>query len=288
MNAKKLVIVSGLPGSGKSIALRTLEDLGYYCIDNLPLFLLKELIVGLAGADNDVFSQTAVGIDARNQPQQLDGLPKLLELVCDGPFECRVLYLEAQTETLIKRFSETRRKHPLTAPDRPLAEAIEFERKLLKPILSNSDLRIDTTHTSIHQLRDLVRERPRDGVPPKVSMLLQTFGFKHGIPQDVDFIFDVRCLPNPHWQPELRSLTGLDPAVAYFLEGLPEVEAMHGDLARFFDRWIPRFEAGGRSYLTVAVGCTGGQHRSVYIAEQLKRYFEAEGRKVMVRHRELP
>jgi len=287
MSAKKLVIVSGLSGSGKSVALNTLEDLGYYCIDNLPLFLLKELVAGLAGADNDTFARTAVGIDARNQPQQLDGLPGLLERVCNGPFECRVLYLEARTETLIKRFSETHRKHPLTVPNRALAEAIELERKLLEPILSDSDLRIDTTHTNVHQLRDLVRARLRDGAPPKISILLQTFGFKHGIPQDVDFIFDVRCLPNPHWQPELRPLTGLDPAVAHFLEELPEVEEMYGDLARFFDRWIPRFEADGRSYLTVAVGCTGGQHRSIYIAEQLKRHFEAEGRKVMVRHREL-
>lgn len=287
MNAKRLVIVSGLSGSGKSIALHTLEDLGYYCIDNLPLFLLKELVAGLAEADNDAFTRTAVGIDARNQPQQLDGLPRLLELVCNGPFECRILYLEAQTETLIKRFSETRRKHPLTAPDRPLAEAIEFERRLLEPILSDSNLRIDTTHTNVHQLRDLVREHLRDGAPPKVSILLQTFGFKHGPPQDVDFVFDVRCLPNPHWQPELRPLTGLDPAVAHFLEGLPEVEEMYGDLARFFDRWIPRFEADGRSYLTVAVGCTGGQHRSVYITEQLKSHFETSGRKVTVRHREL-
>jgi len=288
MNAKRLVIVSGLSGSGKSVALHTLEDLGYYCIDNLPLFLLKELVAGLANADSDVFAQTAVGIDARNQPEQLDGLPELLELVCNGPFECRILYLEAQTETLIKRFSETRRKHPLTAPDRPLAEAIEFERKLLEPILSDSNLRIDTTHTNVYQLRDLVREYLRgDDAPLKVSILLQTFGFKHGIPQDVDFVFDVRCLPNPHWQPELRPLTGLDPAVAHFLEGLPEVDAMYGDLARFFDRWIPRFEADGRSYLTVAVGCTGGQHRSVYIAEQIKRHFETSGRKVVVRHREL-
>jgi len=287
MNAKKLVIVSGLSGSGKSVALHTLEDLGYYCIDNLPLFLLEGLVTSLAEADSDVFTQTAVGIDARSRPERLNGLPKLLEPVRNGPFECCILYLEARTETLIKRFSETRRKHPLTAPERPLAEAIELERKLLEPILTDSNLRIDTTYTNVHQLRDLVREHLRDGAPPKISILLQTFGFKHGIPQDVDFVFDVRCLPNPHWQPELRPLTGLDPAVACFLRGLPEVAEMYGDLARFFDRWIPRFEADGRSYLTVAVGCTGGQHRSVYIAEQLKRHFEAEGRKVMVRHREL-
>lgn len=288
MSTKKLVIVSGLSGSGKSTALHTLEDLGYYCIDNLPLFLLKELVAGLEGANDDAFAKTAVGIDARNQPQQLGELLELLEPICNGPFECHLLYLEARTEILIKRFSETRRRHPLTALDRPLAEAIELERRLLEPILNNPGLRIDTTHINIHQLRDLVREHLRDDTPHKVSILLQTFGFKHGIPQDVDFVFDVRCLPNPYWQPELRPLTGLDPAVTRFLEDSPEVEAMHNDLARFFGRWIPRFEADGRSYLTIAVGCTGGQHRSVYIAKRLKRHFETGGHQVIVRHRELP
>lgn len=289
MTATRLVIVSGLSGSGKSVALHTLEDLGYYCIDNLPLFLLKELALGLQGATDLAFTNTAVGIDARNQPEQLRALPNLVERLCGPEKGCKVLvlYLEAQTETLIKRFSETRRKHPLTAPDRSLAEAIELERKLLEPILNDADLRIDTTHTNVHQLRDLVRERLGDDTPHKVSILLQTFGFKHGVPKDVDFVLDMRCLPNPHWQPELRPLTGLDTQVAHFLEDAAEVGEMRDDLARFFDRWIPRFEADGRSYLTVAIGCTGGQHRSVYIGDQLKRHLEAQGRKVMVRHREL-
>lgn len=287
MRTKKLVIVSGLSGSGKSVALHTLEDLGYYCIDNLPLFLLKELAGGLEQAKNGAFTNTAVGIDARNQSEQLEGLPELVDKLCSGSLECRILYLEAQTETLIKRFSETRRKHPLTDADHSLAEAIDLERKLLEPILSDADLRVDTTHTNVHQLRDLVRERLGDDSPHKVSILLQTFGFKHAVPHDVDFVIDVRCLPNPHWQPELRPLTGLDPAVARFLEDSREVGEMRSDLARFFDRWIPRFEADGRSYLTIAVGCTGGQHRSVYIAEQLKKHFAGSDRRVMVRHREL-
>lgn len=287
MSANKLVIVSGLSGSGKSVALHTLEDLGYYCIDNLPLFLLENLALGLKGADENGFTNTAVGIDARNQPKQLRQLPGLVATLCDHAFDCRVLYLEAQTNTLIKRFSETRRKHPLTAHNRPLAEAIELERELLKPILSDADLRIDTTHTNVHQLRDLVRERLGEDNPHVVSILLQTFGFKHGVPNDVDFVLDVRCLPNPHWQPELRPLTGRESRVARFLEHAPEVSEMRDDLARFFDRWIPRFEADGRSYLTVAIGCTGGQHRSVYMGEQLRLHFEAGGRKVMVRHREL-
>ena len=196
MSANKLVIVSGLSGSGKSVALHTLEDHGYYCIDNLPLFLLKDLALGLPGMDGDAFTKTAVGIDARNQPEQLRHLPDLVGKLCDQRFDCRVLYLEAQTNTLIKRFSETRRKHPLTANDRSLAEAIELERELLKPILGDADLRIDTSHTNVHQLRGLVRERLGEDSQREVSILLQTFGFKHGVPQDVDFVLDVRCLPN--------------------------------------------------------------------------------------------
>jgi UPF0042 nucleotide-binding protein len=232
-----------------------------------------------------MLANTAVGIDARNQPELLRELPDLVNKLREN-FDCRILYLEAQSETLIKRFSETRRKHPLTAPDRALAEAIDLERELLEPILSDADLRIDTTHTNVHQLRDLVRER-LGSADHKVSILLQTFGFKHGVPHDVDFVLDVRCLPNPHWQPELRRLTGLDADVARFLEASPEVGEMREDLQQFFDRWIPRFEADGRSYLTVAIGCTGGQHRSVYMGERLRRHFAAAGRRVMIRHREL-
>ncbi len=287
MDHKKLIIVSGLSGSGKSVALHTLEDLGYYCIDNLPLFLLRELALGLEQTEARPFEHTAVGIDARNQPEHLGELPRLVEELRARDFECRVLYLEAQADTLIKRFSETRRKHPLTAEDRPLAEAIELERELLEPILSGADLRIDTTHTNVHQLRDLVRDRLGEDAPARVSVLLQTFGFKHGVPRDVDFVIDVRCLPNPHWQTELRPLTGLDPAVARFLEDSPEVAEMRDDLTAFFDRWIPRFEADGRSYLTIAIGCTGGQHRSVYMADQLRRHFASQGRRAMIRHREL-
>jgi UPF0042 nucleotide-binding protein len=284
----ELVIVSGLSGSGKSVALHTLEDLGYYCIDNLPIFLLKDLAIGLGDARRAVFAKTAVGIDARNQSDHLRELPMLVSELQRRSFQVRVLYLEAEAETLIKRFSETRRKHPLTDRDRPLAEAIDLERHLLEPILSVADLRVDTTHTNVHQLRDVLRARFSSEGHTQVSILLQTFGFKHGVPRDADFVLDVRCLPNPHWQQALRPLTGLDPQVAEFLEQAPEVTEMRDDLRRFFDRWIPRFEADGRSYLTIAIGCTGGQHRSVYMADQLRRHFETRGWKVVVRHRELP
>lgn len=284
----RLVIVSGLSGSGKSVALRTLEDLGYYSIDNLPVFLLKELALGLTGASDAAYTLTAVGIDARNTEQHLGELPELIGHARAQGIACRLLFLEADTDTLIKRFSETRRKHPLTRADRPLAEAIELERRLLEPIRGEAEVTIDTTRTNVHELRALVRERIAGNASPKAAILLQSFGFKDGVPHDVDFLFDVRCLPNPHWRPDLRPLTGRDAPVMEFLEANVEVAQMRADLIAFFDRWVPCFETDGRSYLTIAFGCTGGQHRSVYMAEALRRHFEAGGHSVMVRHRDLP
>jgi UPF0042 nucleotide-binding protein len=284
----RLIIVSGLSGSGKTVALRTLEDLGYYSIDNLPVFLLKELALGLTWASDATYSLTAVGIDVRNTKQHLRELPELIRHARSQGVECRVLFLEADTDTIIKRFSETRRKHPLTGEDRPLAEALELERRLLEPIRGEADVTIDTTRTNVHELRGLVRESVAGNTSTKAAILLQSFGFKNGVPHDVDFLFDVRCLPNPHWQPELRPLTGRDAQVAAFLEASPDVGQMRADLVAFFERWVPCFETDGRSYLTVAFGCTGGQHRSVYMAEALRCHFEAGGHSVMVRHRDLP
>jgi RNase adapter protein RapZ len=292
----RLVIVSGLSGSGKSVALHTLEDVGFYCIDNLPLFLLENLALGLHEGRDDAFTLTAVGVDARTSQgtgadagrDELGHLPELVRTARARGIGCDVLFLDARTETLIKRFSETRRKHPLTRGDRSLDEAIRLERSLLEPIRSCADIRIDTTQTNVHELRDLVRSRLVGGASPKASILLQSFGFKHGVPHDVDFVFDLRCLPNPHWQPELRHLTGRDRPVIAFLDASEEFCRMRTDLQDFFDRWIPRFETDGRSYLTVAIGCTGGQHRSVYMTESLRHHFEAGGHQVMVRHRELP
>jgi len=284
----RLVIVSGLSGSGKSVALRTLEDLGFYSIDNLPLFLLKDLALGLKDAVDEVFSNTAVGVDARSNPGELKNLPDLILAAQARGVECQVVFLDAHTDTLIRRFSETRRRHPLTRQERPLAEAIKLERQLLEPIRQVADIRIDTTLTNVHELRDLVRVRLAGDASPKASILLQSFGFKHGLPQDTDFLFDVRCLPNPHWQSELKPLTGLARPVVEFLESSPDVIAMRNDIAAYFDRWIPLFETDGRFYLTIAIGCTGGQHRSVYLVEALRGHFERSGHKVMVRHRELP
>jgi UPF0042 nucleotide-binding protein len=283
----KLVIVTGLSGSGKSVALHALEDLGYYCIDNLPVFLLEGFVSRLQGQGDDFYRLAAIGIDARNQSSGLKQAKKQVTMLRDKGLQCEIIFLEAQPDTLIRRFSETRRKHPLTGPNRPLAEAIKLERQLLEPFLSDADLHIDTTHTNVHELRDIVRTRLGDPEGMTLSLLFQSFGFKHSVPADADFVFDVRCLPNPHWQTELRPLTGLDEKVIDFLEKDGSVNSMREDLVGFLENWIPRFEADGRSYVTVAVGCTGGQHRSVYMAEKLAAHFRDKGRKVLTRHREL-
>jgi UPF0042 nucleotide-binding protein len=286
-----LIIVSGLSGAGKSVALRTLEDVGYVCIDNLPLFLLRDLAFGLKrnrARSDDGAPGTAVGIDARSGPGHLEQAPALIDELRAGGIEVRVMFLEANTPILVTRFSETRRKHPLTNDRRPLAEAIELERQLLEPLRAVADIQVETSQTNVHELRELVCEHLDSAVPVHASVLLQSFGFKHGVPDGVDFVFDLRCLPNPHWQPGLRPLSGLTAEVAAFLERAPEVLQMRDDLIGFFERWIPRFESDGRSYLTIGIGCTGGKHRSVYMVEALARHFGAQGHRVLVRHRELP
>ncbi|RDH89191.1 MAG: RNase adapter RapZ [endosymbiont of Seepiophila jonesi] len=282
----KLLILTGLSGSGKSIALHTLEDLGYYCIDNLPVCLFEAFSKHLIEAPEEAFQSSAVGIDARSQPDKLGRLPKMVDKMREQGINCEMIFLEAQSDTLIKRFSETRRKHPLSTADISLDEAIKRERVLLEPLISNADLCIDTTHTNLHELRDLIRGRV-SGDKQQVSLLVESFGFKHGVPRDIDFVFDVRCLPNPHWQAELRPFTGLDGPVAQFLENSEDTRQMRDDLIRFLEEWIPRFEADGRSYLTIAIGCTGGQHRSVFITDQLFRHFKSQGHKILSRHREL-
>jgi UPF0042 nucleotide-binding protein len=287
----EFIIVSGLSGAGKSVALRTLEDVGYVCIDNLPLFLLRDLALGLnraAAADGRDAAGTAVGIDVRNGPDHLAEVPRIIRELEDHGIRVRVLFLDAANGALIQRFSETRRKHPLTGSNRSLVEAIELERRLLEPLQYVAELQIDTTHTNVHELRDLMRAGLDAASTAQASVLLQSFGFKHGVPMGVDFVFDVRCLPNPHWQQDLRPLTGMDGPVVQFLERSPEVAQMRADLTGFLDRWIPRFETDGRSYLTIAVGCTGGRHRSVYMVETLGRHFSDTGHRVLVRHRELP
>ncbi len=283
----KLVIVSGLSGSGKSIALQTLEDCGFYCIDNLPVSLLEAFLQQAADPQQEAFRKTALSIDARNQSASLETFPDSIKLARDHGIDCQVLFLKAENETLLKRFSETRRKHPLTSISRSLAEAIKLERDLLQPVCSQADVLIDTTHTNVRQLRELVCARIETGKKQFMSLYFLSFGFKNGIPLDADFVFDARCLPNPHWQPSLRPKTGRDPEVIAFLEQSSEVQKYLDELAGFLGEWIPRFQAENRSYLTVAVGCTGGQHRSVYLVEHLARRFVNRNCDVLVRHREL-
>ncbi len=284
----KLVIVTGLSGSGKTIALNTLEDLGYYCIDNLPLLLLEPFAAALLAHSDPRFERAAIGIDARSRDSDLDSLTPILDTLRSHGVEIEILFFEARDETLIKRYSETRRRHPLSDDRHPLAEAIQLERKILEPFLDAADLRIDTTRMNVHQLRDQIRDRVGQRPSAEISLLFESFGFKHGVPNDADFVYDVRCLPNPHWQPELRPLTGRDPEVAEFLERHEKVQQMKESIIAFLEQWIPCFRDDGRAYLTISIGCTGGQHRSVYLTEHLSRHFERSGHRILTRHRELP
>lgn len=283
----KLVVISGRSGSGKTTALHVLEDIGYYCVDNLPVTLLKNLIDQLATQSSPPISEVAIGVDARNSVMQLEKLPTVLRELSADNVESQIIYLDADTQTLIKRFSETRRKHPISNDKNTLREAIERENNLLNPVSSSADLIIDTSHLTLHDLRDQIKMRvgqPHEGM----ALLFQSFGFKNGVPNDADLIFDVRCLPNPHWVTSLRSQTGRDPEVQTFLQGHQEVNDMIQDIAHFLNNWLPRFAANSRSYMTVAVGCTGGQHRSVYITEQLtKQFTQGKFNNVQARHREL-
>lgn len=284
----KLLIITGMSGSGKTIALRALEDAGFFCTDNLPVCLLEAFLEHMVESQGDEVEQIAVGIDARSQLANVVDLPQLINrLRQQQDFECEVISIEAKRETLIKRFSETRRKHPLSDHNLSLEQAIDKERALLAPLIDTADLHIDTTQTTLHELRDLIRKRVSGKDDCQLSISFESFGFKHGVPADADFVFDVRCLPNPHWQPELRPLTGLNSEVAKFLKGHDQTKKMLRDLTQFLQDWIPNFEADGRSYLTVAIGCTGGQHRSVYISNQLYQHFSANRPKVLNRHREL-
>lgn len=276
----QLVIVTGLSGSGKSIVLKMLEDSGYYCIDNLPATLLPQISEHLSQGHHD---QVAISIDTRSA--SLQALPQNLRQLKDSGMEVQVLFLEANVETLVKRYSETRRRHPLSNETNTLAESISHERHLLEPLV-DLGLRIDTSNLSANTLRNWVKEfviRKSNGL----TLLFSSFGFKHGIPLDADYVFDVRCLPNPYYDKELRPYTGQDQVICDFLEQQASVQMMFDDISGFVERWLPSFVADNRSYLTVALGCTGGQHRSVYLVERLGKYFREREGKVMIRHREL-
>ena len=283
----KLIIVSGLSGSGKTIALDTLEDCGYYCIDNLPVKLLEDFINHVMLVDKKTYAKTAIGIDARNQSESLANFSENLNMIRDKGINCEIIFMEAEEATLLKRYSETRRKHPLTDFNIPLKEALKIEKEMLMPVAKHANVMIDTSRTLYHQLRELIKDQVGERDFKHISLQFQSFGYKHGVPLDADFVFDARSLPNPYWIPELRGLTGKDQPVVDFLNEHSLVNEFYVDIINFLERWIPRFETEGRSYLTIAIGCTGGQHRSVFLVDALSRQFKSPALSVIVRHREL-
>ena len=325
LDDKRLVVVSGRSGSGKSTALHVLEDLGFTCIDNLPANMLAGLFEQLdqdslernaleanspeptnspernspeptnspeqnnsqASRSEELTTRIAVGIDARNLAGNLDRFPAILQQLRESGVRCDVIFLDASPRTLLRRFSETRRRHPLSSDSVDLKRAIALEGNILEPISSVADRRIDTSNMTLHQLRDLMSKQIAPNAGGMTAIMFQSFAFKRGVPADADFVFDVRCLPNPHWVPELRHFTGNDKPVIEFMESQTEVAAMFADLNGFLSRWIPAFLASNRSYLTIAIGCTGGQHRSVYLCNQLSQQFRHLGINLQVQHREL-
>jgi RNase adapter protein RapZ len=282
----KLTIISGRSGSGKSTALHILEDRGYYCIDNLPASLLPALADRLSADDTNV-PNIAVSIDARNIPTDLQQVPKIISELQAKEISTEIIFLDATSQTLLKRFSESRRKHPLSTESIDLCEAIDIESELLESISVMANLVIDTSSMSLHQFRDLVKSRLFEDTETRMALLFQSFGYKNGVPVDADLVYDVRCLPNPYWDTALRSLTGLNTEVISFLDAQAEVQEMYKDIRDYLDKWLPKFESNNRSYITVAIGCTGGQHRSVYMGEKLASYFSSKIKNVQIRHRDI-
>ncbi|GMG86596.1 RNase adapter RapZ [Biformimicrobium ophioploci] len=268
--------------------MQLLEDVGFNCIDNLPASLLPELVGKVARSANEGSgnARLALGIDVRNPWSDLKQAPEVIEKLRGSGVQCDVIYLDARAPTLIRRFSETRRKHPLTDENTHLSEALEREKDLLAPIAALADLVIDTSGLSLHQLREQIKNRVVGHEAPGMAVLFQSFGFKHGVPLDADLVFDCRCLPNPYWMPELRSKTGADSEVAEFLLAQPETTEMLDDIATYLKRWLPRYQNSNRSYTCIGIGCTGGRHRSVFVAERLAEFFKDQFPDVQVKHRE--
>ncbi|SJN57690.1 RNase adapter RapZ [Vibrio ruber] len=282
----RLIVVSGQSGAGKSVALRVLEDLGYYCVDNLPIDLLDAFLQSVQGSKQNV----AVSIDIRNLPHDPSILSETFRsLKSTVSYDVNVLFLDATEDALLKRYSETRRIHPLSLHNNnlTLAQAIAQEKQILAPLKKQADMLLDSTNKSIHELSETVRMRVEGRERKHLIIVFESFGFKYGLPSDADFVFDVRFLPNPHWQPELRAFTGLDAPVKSFLEQHAEVIDMRQHIQSFIDYWLPSLEKNNRSYLTIAIGCTGGKHRSVYLTQQIGEYFSQLGHQVQIRHTSL-
>jgi UPF0042 nucleotide-binding protein len=282
-----LIIVSGMSGSGKSVALKTLEDLGFYCVDNLPAELLPAFVRSVAG-DDGAPDKLAVGIDVRNRHNDLANIPDWLSAVGAMGLDPRLVFFDTQDTVLLRRYADTRRRHPLSHLGLVLADAISLERQVLKPLRQIADSVIDTSALNVHQLRRTVITEFGLGGDDSLSLLFESFAYRRGVPPDADFVFDARVLPNPHWNPELRPLSGRDRAVREYLEAQPEVAEYTGQVAQFLDTWLPRLRSDTRSYATIAFGCTGGRHRSVYLAEYLAAHCRERGwGEVAVHHREL-
>jgi len=280
----RILIVSGLSGSGKSVALHMLEDLGFYCIDNIPAALLKSFISHTVRSPEPTYERTAIGLDARNTAAEIASVPRLIDELKRSGIQCEVLFLVTSEEELLRRFSETRRKHPMSRDNLDLREAMAKEREILEPIVYAADLVIDTSRMGVHELRDIVHQRLEQRSEGRLSITFESFGFKHGIPGDADFVFDARSIPNPYWEPTLRKLTGRDAEVVKFLEAQEAAGRLIEDIAQFILARVPEYTANNRGYLTVAVGCTGGQHRSVYIVDRLAERFAKRFNQVSARH----
>lgn len=278
----ELIIISGRSGSGKSVALRALEDVGYYCVDNIPLPLIPELANFLA-KDN---RSAVVSLDIRNLPQNPATLEQLLAKLPEN-VSVKIIFLDCERNVLIRRYSDSRRLHPLSNQDLSLESAIELENQLLEPLVAQANYIIDTSHISAHELAENLRGLLSGSTDKELIIIVESFGFKYGLPADADYIFDVRFLPNPHWNPELRPMTGLEQPVIDFLEQQTAVHQFIYHTRNYLEMWLPELERNNRSYLTIAIGCTGGKHRSVFVAEQLGRYFESRGKKVQIRHKSL-
>lgn len=285
-NKTRLIVVSGLSGSGKSVALRTLEDLDYYCVDNLPSALMPAFVRAVSEDTGGLHPKLAVGVDVRNRADDLDRLPGVLASLADAGISYELVYLDTRDDVLIKRYSETRRRHPLSGEGLGLADAIALERKLMRPIAAIADRVIDTSELNVHQLRRLVIGELGMSAG-SLTLLFESFAYKRGVPSDADFVFDARCLPNPHWNARLRPLSGRDAAVREWFAEQSDVSLFHRHLQDFLDVWLPRFKTEGRSYVTICIGCTGGRHRSVYLVERLADHFRNDYTQVLTYHREL-
>ncbi|HEV7777820.1 MAG TPA: RNase adapter RapZ [Luteibacter sp.] len=282
----RLVVLTGMSGGGKTVALRALEDLEFYCVDNLPAALMPQLVAAVSQGQHGQRTHIAVGVDVRNRGADLLRMPAVLSELAAVGVQVHLIFLDSRDEVLLKRYSETRRRHPLSAEGLSLAEAIAQERKLLRPLAAIAEKVIDSSDLNVHQLRRLVATgyaAAADGM----TLLFESFAYRRGLPLDADFVFDARCLPNPHWEPRLRPFSGKDQPVREFLDAQPLVAEYYDDVARWLDTWLPRFEHDDRSYVTISIGCTGGRHRSVYLVEKLAEHYRAKRGNVLTFHREL-